>query len=305
MQADSDTDAHEWVDIIRREARIDEHDDEFALGSPVVPHKPSLYKRFSQGMRINDDRRTRQRHTSSSPEPMDTILSSSQRATTRLGIRIPSINRPAGNHTDQEYSGPDVGSYSDFSDSAPPRPSFAASVPLSTISSLSVGTLDGNTASSGGARPSFHRNASQMSGLDVVVDEERVLYHGYLLCLRSKGGVRSWKKLWVVLRSKNLAFYKNEEVRFPFTVSNHYNDAYPAPAGIFNPPPHPPLAHPLRRRNRPRLALQGTLHADHRREQVVPVLCRERGGAGAMAGRAEKSTGETEGKGKGNGERKG
>jgi hypothetical protein len=34
---------------------------------------------------------------------------------------------------------------------------------------------------------------------------------GYLQGLRIKGTVRQWKRLWVVLRPKSLAFYKDEQ----------------------------------------------------------------------------------------------
>jgi hypothetical protein len=37
-----------------------------------------------------------------------------------------------------------------------------------------------------------------------------VVWQGYLLYLRSKGGVRQWKDLWAVLRTKNLALYKDD-----------------------------------------------------------------------------------------------
>ena len=43
-------------------------------------------------------------------------------------------------------------------------------------------------------------------------EEERVIWSGHLLALRAKGGVRQWKKLWVVVRPKHVALYKNEEV---------------------------------------------------------------------------------------------
>jgi hypothetical protein len=43
------------------------------------------------------------------------------------------------------------------------------------------------------------------------VDPERVICHGYLHCLKSKKGVRQWRKLWVVLRPNNLYFYKDEQ----------------------------------------------------------------------------------------------
>ena len=65
------------------------------------------------------------------------------------------------------------------------------------------------------------RNASQMSGFGLSADEihraqnpqdeERVVYHGWIYLLKSKSGVRQWKKVWMVLRPKVLALYKNEE----------------------------------------------------------------------------------------------
>lgn len=105
--------------------------------------------------------------------------------------------------------------------------------------------------SSSYSRPSIGaRNASQMSGFGPNLDEavtltssptavsplnaqplppttatattpkkpsldsssERILYHGWIQLLkRSKSGVRSWKKIWMVLRPKHLALYKNDE----------------------------------------------------------------------------------------------
>jgi hypothetical protein len=52
---------------------------------------------------------------------------------------------------------------------------------------------------------------SQQSNIGTTPDDERVVYHGWLYVLKSKGGVRQWKKIWVVLRPKGLAFYKSDE----------------------------------------------------------------------------------------------
>lgn len=67
-------------------------------------------------------------------------------------------------------------------------------------------------------------NVSQMSTLNSAIqgnsppnqkpDEERVVCQGWLYILKSKGGVRQWKKLWAVLRPRALGLYKNEEVDF-------------------------------------------------------------------------------------------
>lgn len=66
------------------------------------------------------------------------------------------------------------------------------------------------------------RNPSQVSGINlgseegvkkqaVADDPERVIYHGWIYLLKSKSGVRQWKKVWMVLRPKQLTVYKNEE----------------------------------------------------------------------------------------------
>lgn len=64
------------------------------------------------------------------------------------------------------------------------------------------------------------RNPSQMSGIalgaeekkvQTTSDEERIIYHGWIYLLKSKSGVRQWKKVWMVMRPKQLALYKNEE----------------------------------------------------------------------------------------------
>ncbi|KAF1357470.1 PH domain-like protein [Lizonia empirigonia] len=42
-------------------------------------------------------------------------------------------------------------------------------------------------------------------------DPDRVVFHGWLYVLKSKGGVRQWKKVWVVLRPRCLALYKSAD----------------------------------------------------------------------------------------------
>jgi hypothetical protein len=57
-----------------------------------------------------------------------------------------------------------------------------------------------------------------MSGLNLAdqrplpkQDDERVICHGWMYLLKTRTGVRQWKKLWMVLRPKTLALYKNGE----------------------------------------------------------------------------------------------
>ena len=188
------------MELIRHEARVDNEHHEIPLGSPtafdVASEQPG-YDRFEH-----------ERLGSSSPEPSEAPQRLS--TTTRDGIKIPGIRRPSAQEL--EYSGDELAHFSDFSDTPPhsytPAPEFGSFINRSqkAASTHSVPyAMQQPTVTA--------RNSSQVSGFHVEQDE-RVIWHGYLLYLKTKGGVRQWKRLWVVLRPKNLAFYKNEEVCF-------------------------------------------------------------------------------------------
>ncbi|EOA87260.1 uncharacterized protein SETTUDRAFT_163250 [Exserohilum turcica Et28A] len=120
----------------------------------------------------------------------ENIVSSSSEAEPRpsssmVPDRIHSSRRPS---QALNYSGGEYGSVSDFEFSDTNQPSVT-SLPSKP--------------------PQPKRSFSQQSA--ATPDDERVVYHGWLYILKSKGGVRQWKKIWVVLRPKGLAFYKNEE----------------------------------------------------------------------------------------------
>lgn len=197
------------MELIRREARIDEEEEELVYGSPISEHNP--YQNLTHPIRSSDDQEPwdRDRVGSSSPEPSDAPRIS----TTRDGIRIPVIGKPSVH--DVDYSGNDHGSYSDFSDTAPSRLyGHSSSLPKPKMGlAPNADTTAPSATSSVAKRSEIVQNANEASGFHVDQDDDRVIMHGYLLCLKSKGGVRQWKKLWVVFRPKNLAFYKNEEVR--------------------------------------------------------------------------------------------
>lgn len=203
IQACSEGDAQEWVELIRHEARIDEEE------SMTVGHASTeamTQQRLEHDLRSSEEQ---DRLGSSSPEPLDITRS----ATTRDGVRIPGVRKSS--MQELEYSGNEHGSHSDFSDSAPPPSQLPASSPPSSTP-LSFAQMSASATAANVSSPSRSQMwpvSSQMNGADVDVGDERVIWHGYLLSLRSKGGVRQWKKLWVVLRPKNLALYKNEEVR--------------------------------------------------------------------------------------------
>lgn len=186
------------MELIKREAPQLDEDRPLDLSSPVTrgshPDQQSGYERWG----------------SSSPEPLEVPGRSS---TTRDGIRIPGIRRLSAHELD--YSGDELAHYSDFSDT--PSQSYAQSSSFGSFVKRNQRGLQ-NPSNAPYAEPtqsaSVGRNVSQSSGFHADQhDDERVIWHGYLLYLKTKGGVRQWKRLWVVLRPKNLAFYKNDEVR--------------------------------------------------------------------------------------------
>ncbi|KAJ6102586.1 hypothetical protein N7486_005013 [Penicillium sp. IBT 16267x] len=111
----------------------------------------------------------------------------------------------------QDYSGNDVTSYSELSDGPPPRNSRLRSMP--SIHTLSISATDDKLLST-----SLPRDAGRQADLGILRDPERVICQGYLQGLRIKGAVRQWKRLWLVLRSKNLAFYKDEQEYSPVKI---------------------------------------------------------------------------------------
>ena len=184
------------MELIKREAPQLDEDGPVDLGSPIAhethPERQPGHERWG----------------SSSPEPLEVP---GRRSTTRDGIRIPGIRRLSAHELD--YSGDELACYSDFSDT--PQ-IYAQSSSFGSFVKRNEGGVpkNNNALYSTAVQPlTTARNVSQSSGFHVDHhDDERVIWHGYLLCLKTKGGVRQWKKLWVVLRSKNLAFYKNDEV---------------------------------------------------------------------------------------------
>lgn len=135
----------------------------------------------------------------------DNYLGSSPQST-RRGIPINSCRRRRASHT-QEYSGNDLTSCSELSD-AQEQPSSFQSAP-----SLHAQRYNPRTSlQAEPKRPAMRRNTSQTSGLgSTSVDSERVIFQGYLQCLKNNKGVRQWKRVWLVLRYRNLYFYKNEQ----------------------------------------------------------------------------------------------
>jgi hypothetical protein len=205
LEATSRKDAEEWVDLIRTEARIEEEEEEMLLASPGGTVIGS-YGGFERAMQQhNEERRLHEdRLGSSSPEPSDPI----PRTSRTKAIGLTSARRPS--HT-IEYSGNEIASYSDMSETevTKVRRESRASIPEEEPLAVQAPVT----------RPMMGaRNISQLSGFNVEQDPERVVWQGYLLYLSSKGGVRRWKDLWVVLRPKNIVLYKNDSEYSPILI---------------------------------------------------------------------------------------
>lgn len=205
LEGKSRADAEEWVNLIRTEARIEEEEEELLLASPSG-NITSSYGGLEHAMQQHNERLLHEeRLGSSSPEPSDPIpLSPRNKAA--LGI----AGRRAS-HT-IEYSGNELASHSDMSET-----DFTRACRESRVSIMEEPLAVQPPSAS--ARPMMDtRNISQLSGFNVEQDPERVVWQGYLLYLSSKGGVRRWKDLWVVLRPKNISFYKNDSEYSPVLI---------------------------------------------------------------------------------------
>lgn len=224
LEAHSDQEAQQWVECIRREARIDREEEEFELASPGGV--PTPYQGFGRSIDANISPSADERAAGYSSSDADAFFPSQSLPRTR---DRGSTNITTARRTSQlDYSGADYGSYSDFSDSFPARMSAlslshtadgrpsTSSTRAPQVGSLPASSIYGQTP----IRPSMGiRNPSQMSGLGIGSDErkvsassdERIVCHGWIYLLKSKSGVRQWKKVWMVLRPKQLTIYKNDE----------------------------------------------------------------------------------------------
>lgn len=195
LEAESKEDAQEWLDLIKREARIEEEEEEMMLASPTAQMAGS-YGGFERAMQSKEAQRLHDdRLGSSSPEPTDNI----SRAVHTQPFDTNAPRRPS--HT-LEYSGNEVSDLSD-SEVARKRGMSAVSIPEEPLAVKSP------------SRPFVGRNISEMS---VEQDPERVVWQGHLLLLKSIRGVRQWKDLWVVIRAKTITLYKNDSEYSPHLI---------------------------------------------------------------------------------------
>lgn len=222
---------------------MDEHEEEMMLASPGGAHT-SPYQGFERSIdaQISPGAEERAYHAGyASSSEADAGLSppfAIPRTRTRDSTSL--VPRQASY---AEYSGAERTSMSDFSDFAgpaggaarlsalslaqtiDPRPSTSSAQPQYqqqfTQSPLTPSSHPIYGASAP-ARPGMgSRNFSQLSttGLSPIdihraqnpYEEEGVLHNTFIYLLKSKSGVRQWKKVWLVIRPKGLTLYKNED----------------------------------------------------------------------------------------------
>ncbi|KAK4193959.1 hypothetical protein QBC35DRAFT_10812 [Podospora australis] len=207
LQASTLKDAQEWVDLIRKGARIEEEEEEMFLASPAV-RRSNTFLISSPPPQQTDPRGASaalDRLASSSPEPLEPPP---RTFGTRHGRRHSQLESSG-------MSGTELASHSDFSDCDVQRvqgASFeslgvhsppATSPGLNKSAAAAMSTLN---AQGGQPVPS----TSQMSGINIEQDPDRIIWQGWMSFLRSKGGVKQWKKSWAVLRPRNFKLYKDD-----------------------------------------------------------------------------------------------
>ncbi|WEW60992.1 hypothetical protein PRK78_006481 [Emydomyces testavorans] len=183
FQAPSQAEADTWVDQIRRECTA-EYPDTVHAREHVHDRRMPTMEGEESGFEMSDHDGQKSDHACSLPH-------------SATAPRRPNF---------LDISGNDITSCSDFSD-VPPR----------AVSHHSTGSLGHHErASLSPARhaerqPPLRRYTSRQSDVEPRnINLERVIFDGYLSCLKIKKGVRQWKRLWAVLRPEKLSFYKNE-----------------------------------------------------------------------------------------------
>lgn len=189
FEAPSERDAAEWIRRIRTESPADEDEAAVAALSNPKQDPPAIHKHLVDDTTDHSD--------FSSPE---------------LGRTLSPGARSRNTPYTQDYSGNDVTSYSELSDGPPPTRSSHGLRSMPSIHTLSVSAPEERPLSSS------LRDTVHAADLGILRDPERVICQGYLQGLRIKGAVRQWKRLWLVLRPKNLAFYKDEQEYAPVKI---------------------------------------------------------------------------------------
>lgn len=196
FRAQNEQEAEEWAETIRKAAEVDETDKEYYLNSPVNPADQVVQ------IPLGD-------------VPPDTRLGTSSSDTPRSPTGgLPSRQGRLSIQT-LDYSGPEFGSVSSFSDMA--RGSQLSLGRHNNPSAPTEGVLSEDEETSNSDPQAMNTEPIRTgvvrnnSGLSMQESLPREIWHGFLWCLKSRAGVKQWKKYWVVVKNINVTFYKNEK----------------------------------------------------------------------------------------------
>lgn len=178
----------DWISKIRSESRLNEDEEALlALSKKQEKQDPAALNR-QRAYDTTDHSDFEIQERASSPE---------------FGRMLKPLQRPQRLASPQDYSANEVTSYSEWSDGPGSNTEMPNSQPTGNELSSSAPTV---------AQSALSREAGKTNEAGNMRDPERVVCSGYLQCLKIRGKVRHWKRLWVVLRAKSLAFYKDEQV---------------------------------------------------------------------------------------------
>ncbi|KAF4123273.1 PH domain [Geosmithia morbida] len=176
LQANSAQDVRSWVDLIRREARIEEEEEEMFLAGPASGSRTS-----SGGLAEG--------------------LSSSPEAAHAGALPAPPAGWRRSTHFESSgLSGNELMSHSDMSDSEQ-----RGGAPGASRESLTLGGAQKQQRST-----AVEQWSAMAATNNFENDPDRIIWHGWLYMVRPKGAVRKWRHLWAVLRPRNLILYKDE-----------------------------------------------------------------------------------------------
>ncbi|KAK6533526.1 hypothetical protein TWF694_002465 [Orbilia ellipsospora] len=202
LQASSDKELDEWVRLVRDIACLEETDEPIAM-SPVA----------TEAQPIPVPRRASQMHGPSSPtsRPQDGVGSFTLDYS---GASMSSTSELGGMVSQSSLAMPLEPGNTVLRPTSPPATAQSAATAASVISPTS--TTD--PVAQAPPETGVQRKESGLSNLEGQMNDSRVVWHGYLYVLKSKSGIRQWKKIWVVLRPRNVTFYKNEEEYRPLKL---------------------------------------------------------------------------------------
>lgn len=201
FDAGSQAGAQEWIQAIRGETRIDEQNQHVAgmvgVASQITPALPQPIISPRSPLILSP---TIGYDLSSSPETMPDWRTRQQSLSRPIPIPIRQASQPHG------FSSHDYASQSDGS-------IVFGSARSSISQTFSPGSHPGVVALNAIAMEEITKaQKGHVTPATTFAENDRVIWHGFMYCMRFQRGVRQWKKYWAVLRNKHLALYKGQEV---------------------------------------------------------------------------------------------